>query len=179
MALITAAQVISTAFTNSSFDEYMIKAQLIRSAEVQYIRPALGDELYALIVAEHTAGVYTLNNETLLEDYIQPALAYYVKLLVLPDLNVNTGSQGLMVNGSEFSTQATSSMRAELAQATKQIADSIISDMLKLITEDENDNYPTYNNGTNKTSKRSIGGFLISTNNDTTDRQYPWRKSQT
>ena len=178
MALITAAQVISTAFTNSSFDEYLIKAQLIRSAEVQYIRPALGDELYALVVAEHTAGVYTLDNQALVEDYIQPALAYYVKLLVLPDLNINTGSQGLMVNGSEFSSQATSSMRAELAQATKQIADSIIADMIKLITEDENNRYPTYYSGTNITSKRAIGGFLVSTNNDTLieTKKYPWRR---
>lgn len=178
MALITAAQVISTAFTNASFDDYLIRPQIIRSAEVQYIRPALGDELYALVVAEHEAGVYTLENQTLVEDYIQPALAYYVKMLVLPDLNINTGSQGLMVNGSEFSTQAVSSMRAELAQATKQIADSIIADMIKLITDDEDNNYPTFYTGSNITSKRAIGGFLISTDNEPKieKNKYPWRR---
>ena len=178
MALITTQQIVDIAMTNASFDQYLLKAQLIRSAEVQYIRPALGDELYALIVAEKLSGTYTLDNQALLEDYIQPALAYYVKLLVLPDLNINTGSQGLMVNGSEFSSQATSSMRAELAQATKQIADSIIADMIKLITEDENDRYPTYYSGTNITSKRAIGGFLVSTNNDTLieTKKYPWRR---
>lgn len=176
MALITAAQVISTSFTNISSDEDLIRATLIRSAEIQYIRPALGDELYALIVAEHTAGTYTLDNESLLENYIQPALAYYVKLLALPDLNLNTTSQGLMKNNAEFASQASSSERAELAQSTKQIADSIISDMIKLITEDENDRYPTYNTGTNITSKRAIGGFLISTNNSNETKKYPWRR---
>lgn len=178
MALITTQQIVDIAMTNKSFDQYLLKAQLIRSAEVQYIRPALGDELYALVVAEHGSGTYTLGNETLVEQYIQPALAYYVKLLVLPDLNINTGSQGLMVNGSEFSTQATSSMRAELAQSTKQIADSIIADMIKLI-EDNKDDYPTYFTGTNVTTKRLIGGFLTSPTNDTYYKQYPWRKSQT
>ena len=176
MALITATQVINTSFTNTNTDADLIKAQLIRSAEIQYIRPALGDELYALLVAEHTAGVYTLENETLITDYVQPALAYYVKLLVLPDLNINTTSQGLMSNNAEFANQATSSMRAELAQATKQIADSIISDMIKLIEDDEDDNYPTYFTGTNITSKRAIGGFLISTNNNNYTKKYPWRR---
>lgn len=177
MALITAAQVISTAFTNTSTDADLIKAQIIRSAEIQYIRPALGDDLYALIVSEHTADVWTLLNETLYDDYVQPALAYYVKLLCLPDLHMNTTSQGIMSNNAEFSTQVSSAMRAELAQATKQIADSIISDMIKYI-EDNDSSFPTYSTGENRTERRMIGGFLVSKDNDSviSNKQYPWRR---
>jgi hypothetical protein len=58
-------------------------------------------------------------------------------------------------------------MRAELAQATKQIADSIISDMIKLIEDDENDNYLTYFTGSNITSQRLVGGFMVTANRET------------
>ena len=84
MPLITAAQVIELSFSNLSTDPTLIKAQMIRATELQYIKPAVGEDLYDLLIAEHSS-TYTGLNQTLVETYLQPALAYYVKLKMLPD----------------------------------------------------------------------------------------------
>ena len=57
MALITAAKVISTALTNKNVDTYLIKDSFIEIAELNFIKPAIGERLYETIVDEKNASV--------------------------------------------------------------------------------------------------------------------------
>jgi hypothetical protein len=172
MPLITAAQVISLSFSNLSTDPSLIKAQMIRATELQYIKPAVGEDLYDLLIAEHSS-TYTGLNQTLVETYLQPALAYYVKLKMLPDLNMNTASQGIMVNTAEHANQATSSQRAELAESAKSSADALLKEAIRYI-EDNESSFPLYTNSSDKTTGVLIGGFSVGKKNVT--NPYPWRK---
>lgn len=174
MALITATQVIDIAFTNSSTDTALVRDSLINVAELQYIKPALGKELYDLLVSEYPSS-WTGLNETLYTSYVQPALAYFVKLKCLPDMNINTTSQGLMSNNAEFSNQVASQMRAELAESTKQIAETYLAAGVDYI-EDNLSSFVASN--TDQTSSGLIGGMLIQKGNDLTieNKKYPWRK---
>jgi len=172
MPLITAAQVISLSFSNLSTDPSLIKAQMIRATELQYIKPAVGEDLYDLLIAEQSS-TYTGLNQTLVETYLQPALAYYVKLKMLPDLNMNTASQGIMVNTAEHANQATSSQRAELAESAKSSADALLKEAIRYI-EDNESGFPLYTNSSDKTTGVLIGGFSVGKKNVT--NPYPWRK---
>tara|TARA_R100001015_G_C4559117_1_gene119325 strand:+ start:119 stop:838 length:720 start_codon:yes stop_codon:yes gene_type:complete len=57
MALITATQVIDTAFTNKNTDTYLVKPAFIEIAELNFIKPALGEDLYNLITEEKDTSV--------------------------------------------------------------------------------------------------------------------------
>lgn len=61
MALITATQVISTAFTNKNTDTYLIKPSFIQIAELNHIQPNIGEKLYELISNEVNASVVWAN----------------------------------------------------------------------------------------------------------------------
>jgi hypothetical protein len=61
MALITATQVIDTAFTNKNTDTYLIKPAFIQIAELNHVRPNIGEKLYELISNEVNASVVWTN----------------------------------------------------------------------------------------------------------------------
>ena len=84
--LITSQQVIDLAFAaNEKITPVSIKETKIDAAQEKYIRPVLG-KLYDALVA----GKYP----ELLKDYIQPALAYYVRYSSIPDLALKLNDKG-------------------------------------------------------------------------------------
>ena len=52
MALITAKQVIDTAFTNKNTDQYLVKPAFVEIAELNFIQPSLGEKLYKNLTEE-------------------------------------------------------------------------------------------------------------------------------
>lgn len=68
MALITATQVINLAFTNKNTDTYLIKPAFIEIAELNHIKPNIGEKLYETISNEVNAG--TVWSNTANTDYI-------------------------------------------------------------------------------------------------------------
>lgn len=161
MALITAQQVIDYSFTNANTKATLIKDAYIFAAEHDYLKPAIGEDLYNAIVTEKDS-TWTGLNQTLYETYLIKALAFYVKLLVLPDLNINTSNAGLMVNSTEFSSQATSSQRAELAESTRKMASIFIKGALSYI-ETHKESFTTYyqDDSDTRVTTKNYGGFVI------------------
>ncbi len=49
MALITATQVIDTAFTNKNTDQYLVKPAFIEIAEHNFVMPSIGEKLFEVI----------------------------------------------------------------------------------------------------------------------------------
>jgi hypothetical protein len=70
----TPIEIISIAYI-TELDPAMIKDSFILTAQVQYIKPALTAPLYDDVLLDPSGALYG----TLVEDYIKPCLAYYVK----------------------------------------------------------------------------------------------------
>ena len=67
-------EIITIAYI-TELDPAMIKDSFILTAQVQYIKPALTAALYDDVLLDPSGALYG----TLVEDYIKPCLAYYVK----------------------------------------------------------------------------------------------------
>ena len=72
--LMTPLEIISIAYI-TELDPAMIKDSFILTAQVQYIKPVLTAPLYDDVLLDPSGALYG----TLVEDYIKPCLAYYVK----------------------------------------------------------------------------------------------------
>jgi len=73
-SLMTPIEIITIAYI-TELDPAMIKDSFILSAQVQYIKPALTAPLYDDVVLDPSGALYG----SLVNDYIKPCLAYYVK----------------------------------------------------------------------------------------------------
>jgi len=160
MQLITAKQVIDLCFTNKSTDTALIKDSFIEIAQEKHIRAVLGDDMYEEIVEQKNDDSLTEANKLLLETYLQPALAFYTKLEVIMDMNINTTSQGLMINETEFSRAANSGERADLKSTAQSHADTLRNKMLKFL-EDNIDDYDSYEIQGITTDTTFIGGIIM------------------
>jgi hypothetical protein len=167
--LITAQEVINTSYTNKNTDIDLIGDAFIEVAQEEHIRPVLAghlddvDSLYFEIVTQNDACTLTALNTTLLNDFIKPCLAFYVKYEMLMDMLVNTSSQGLQVLNTEFSNSASSSQRADLASKAKSHADTLRDKMVRYLEDEARANdYPKYFPSKNTANRTSvIGGLLL------------------
>ena len=73
-SLMTPLEIITIAYI-TELDPAMIKDSFILTAQVQYIKPVLTAPLYDDVLLDPNGSLYG----TLVDDYIKPCLAYYVK----------------------------------------------------------------------------------------------------
>lgn len=179
---ITAQEVIDIAFTNVNTDIELIKDFMIEVAQEEHIRPVLGntsllsDSLYEELVTQNNACTLTTDNETLINDYIKPSLAFYIKFEVLTDMAINTTSKGLMVNNSETSRAADGQERADLANKAKSHGDTLRDKMVRWLDDDAQlTKYPKYENSTIDRTN-ILGGIIFDDRaaQRTTDRPGRW-----
>ncbi|MFI3306544.1 MAG: DUF6712 family protein [Rikenellaceae bacterium] len=150
--LIGAEDVIELAFspTDQISADTIIKSK-ITAAEQRYIRPALGDDLYeALMRGEYAE---------LTSEYVAPALAMYVRYLVIPDISVKLNDLGAQAIHGEHLSSATIEERREARMQTRDDADTLLSGMLRHL-QANNDAYPEYQEMKRKRTK-IIGGIIL------------------
>lgn len=159
--LITATEVIELAFTNNTVDALVIKDTFIEISQEEHILPVLQEDLYNEIVDQNNTSTLTTENQTLLDDYITPALAFYVKYEILDDMSVNTTDKGLQVPESDFSRAANSSERGDMKSKSKKHADTFADKMTRFLKENSDD-YPLYSSGNNqRNNTTNTGGIII------------------
>ncbi len=83
MPLITSTEVISIAYI-TELDPTMIKDEIIATAERKYIRPILSVPLYEDVIANQQ------QYSTLIEQYVKPCLAFYVKFSMMNQQLIET-----------------------------------------------------------------------------------------
>ena len=158
MSLITQSEVITLAYV-TEIDPSMIKAEVIRSAELKYIKPVLTSALYDDVVAD--SGSYT----TLLSNYIKPCLAFFVKYAMLNQQLLETSQYTPGADPSvspvlvEIST-AVLLPRDHRRDTMREVLSIACSKQALLHEYVISQGYPLYSA---PTSKR-ISGFIISTN---------------
>ncbi len=150
--LITPAEVCSLAFASSpGVRPDAITEPTILSAQEKFIRPVLGP-LYESVENGRAA--------QLLNDYIKPALAYYVKLLILPSIAVSAGSLGLIQQKGGNFTPATAENIAPLRRRTRSEATALIRRAVNHI-EASPTLYPEYDPAQNILNRISINSQIV------------------
>lgn len=160
--LITASEVIDKGLMHDNIDTALIKEEFIEVSQEEHIRPILTQTLYDLIVSENNSGSLSAVNNTLLEDYIKPCLAFYVVLDLIPHMAVRTTNKGLMVNSSETSEAASREERLDIMTRYREMGDTMKEKMVRYIEDSDNlSDYPTYDDGGSEKITTNLKGGII------------------
>lgn len=160
--LITADEVIKLSFVEGkNFIRSKIKDTMILTAQYNWIKPVLGDEFYASLLTEVSNDSLGSDNEILLDNYIKPCLAYYVKYSAMPDLMLQLTNKGGQKANSEYSDTITASERGEKREAAKATADTLRTVLVDYLNANAT-KYPNYSTSVMNGKKAIRGGILLS-----------------
>lgn len=163
--LISADEVAQFSFEdNRNFKTAKIKGEVIVAAQEQWMRPVLGDFFYQYLIhaiqQEHSRPLSPAD-QRLWVSYIKPALAYYVKFLLLPTLSRPLTNMGLQALDSDHSRSVSSREIKSAQEATKTIADSLTNSLSRYLEQNKLD-YPAYQSQLNiKKRVRVVGGIVL------------------
>lgn len=143
--LVTASEVIVNSFTNQATDQALISDNIITVAELAHIKSELGLDFYEELKTQNHNGNLSTDNQTLMDDYLKPCLAWFVRFEVLNEIQYKSSSSGLMTNVDEFSTPVSNEVFNEMKQDTYRKAKVFLADMMAFITHaDQSGKYPKY-----------------------------------
>jgi hypothetical protein len=171
--LITAAEVVSKAMSNANMDTNIIDDNIILITELTHLKPHLGDFFWGELRKKHDASSLSANETTLLENYIIPCLAFYVKYEVLNDMQYNTTSSGVVTNDDDFSDPVDAFELSVLKEDTFRKAEILRKDMMEWLDDDDNVGvYSEYESSENEVHLNGdnvtrLGGILAYGNKST------------
>ncbi len=148
--IITSAEVAAMAFPGSlDPDGSFIAEASILTAQQKFIKPVL-NKLYDRLS----------NYPDLVNEYVKPALAQWVRFLVLPSIAAQVGSTGIIApRGQNFESVAPMSAAA-LRSRTKADARALSRRMVEYI-EDHASEFPEYDHTLNILSRTSTTGNVV------------------
>lgn len=134
--LITAAEVVDLAFggTSNLCPEEVSEATIL-AAQRKFLLPVFG----ATLLEEMLAG----DHSDLVEDYVKPALALYVKRLLLPALAARVGTAGVVRYVGDGIAEVDAPTFRRLLRRTKADADTIVDAIVDYV-ELNAENFPSY-----------------------------------
>jgi len=152
MSLMTKAEIITRVFTRS-VSESRIPDDIVSSCETKYIKPVLGEDFYNAVVL--APGSYT----TLLT-YIKPALAWWVRYMILPELRIELSDLGVTTIQIKEGAPVDNDLFAQIRDNTRIVAE----EKEKLLNDYLGDNassYPLYYPSADPLNQVRIAGGII------------------
>lgn len=151
--LITPEEVVRRAFccAGTGLAAEISEATIV-AAERKYLLPVFGAEMMAQMAAGNYAEI--------VEKYVQPALALYVKRLLLPALAVKVGTAGVIKYIGEGFEPADESQLRRLVWRTKFDADALIDEAVEIV-EASPQLYPHYNAANNVRHRVDISSGIV------------------
>lgn len=149
--LITQQEIINRTIASVNFDDSLIKDAYIESAQWDYIRPLLGEDLYDAVLATPT-------DYSTLIDYIKDCLAFYALAKAMPFIHYAITSQGVQLNFTDYTRTATNEDKQKLVEGVLDIADDY-REKLEDYLSDNTSTYTTYGNTIADTKK--YGGIIL------------------
>lgn len=148
----TPAEVAAAAFPGSLDDEGgFIPEGAILSAQHKYIKPVLNG-LYD--------GIMEGRYDTLTDEYVKPALACYVRYLLLPSISAQAGTTGVIQpKGASFGSASDKAVAA-LRRRTRSDAAAMMGRLIGHI-ESAPEAYPEYNPARNVLNRVSTDAGII------------------
>ncbi len=147
----TASEVVALAINNKNFDTALIKDDYILAAELDDIKPALGDDFYDTIVAD------TATYATLLT-YIKKALAFFTLVKALPFIHVHLNTTGINVPFADNARDATDRQRADMTEACQRIGEVHLQEAKRYL--EDNNTLAIYDLWSGN-SRQKFGGLLL------------------
>ena len=148
--LITAQEVIDLAFAeNSNMMAESISDTSIRIAEIKYIRPAFG-AMYPLLADKYA---------DFTNDYVKPALAYFVKCEIVSSIAIDMSNSGVAVANPQYQSAATDKQRQRLYDSEMSKAKTLLDFALEYIAT-HSEAFPDFSGEAPKKHHR-VGGILL------------------
>ena len=142
---VTASEVVQNSFTNQATDTALISDSILDIAELAHIKPELGLDFYEELKTQNHNSSLTTDNQTLVTDFLKPALCWFVRFEVMNEIQYNTTSAGLVTNISEFSNPVNVEQFNQMKQDTYRKAKVMLDDMIAYIQhEDQTGKYPLF-----------------------------------
>ena len=151
--LITPHEVVRLAFGDGEYiAEETVTMADIAAAEFSHIRPIVGEALYKRMLENGYA--------ELVEEYVAPALAMAVRVMIQPALNVRTGQGGLVMPSTAHASAATTAASEALLGSLRQRRQRLIARLSHHLKENA-EKYIEYDAANDITNKCRIdGGFI-------------------
>ena len=151
--LITAAEVLETAFPSNEYvPEGMIVPARIETAQLGVLRPVFG-KLYDKLGEEPYAAFC--------RTYIKPALAYYVRYLMVDEQCAAIGAAGVRQNKSAYTEAVPDSRLHRLRRQARNDADTLLDKAIDYV-ENNPAMFPEYDPKENIRRRVLIkGGFIL------------------
>lgn len=148
----TPAEVAAAAFPGSlNGDGSFIPESTILTAQQKFLKPALNG-LYGKVIQ----GSYT----ALLEEYVKPALAFYVRYLMLPTISAQVGTTGIVQPKSSTFGSASDKAVAAIRRRTRSDATALMKRLTDHIEALPGD-YPEYDPAQNVLNRISTDTGII------------------
>lgn len=140
-SFITVDKVLSLTQASLNTDPCLIETE-IEIAAKRYFKYCLGKELFNELCTQIDDLTVTAENQLLL-DAIEPSLARFVLFKALPLMRNNIGSNGILLNDTQFGSQSTledlTYIRQNILKKAEFLRDCVIE-----FLEDNIDDYPLY-----------------------------------
>lgn len=150
--LIEAQEVIDIAFPGSStMRPENISDAVIHICEVKYIQPAFGAELFAALFDKY---------RDFADEFVKPALAYFVKCELIPSLSMQFSNGGVAVAAPQYMTAATDKQRVLLYESELGKAQTLLDEAVRYV-ENNLVNFPEYDTKTRRTINHKVVGGII------------------
>ena len=151
--LITAAEVLETAFPSNEYvPEGMIVPARIETAQLGFLRPVFG-KLYDKLGEEPYAAFC--------RTYIKPALAYYVRYLMVDEQCAAIGAAGVRQNKSAYTEAVPDRRLHRLRRQARNDADTLLDKAIDYV-ENNPAMFPEYDPKENIRRRVLIkGGFIL------------------
>lgn len=182
--LITASEVVSKAMSNANMDTSIIDDNIVLISELTHLKPHLGDFFWGELRKKHHNSTLNADETTLLDNYIIPCLAFYVKYEVINDMQYNTTSSGIVTNDDDFSDPVDTFELAVLKEDTFRKAEILRKDMMDWLDDDDNTGvYSDYENAENDiylhgNNVTRLGGILAYGNKPNRHKHIKGRKKK-
>lgn len=143
---ITEQNLLDNSILNENISYAQIRPTLVKAQEMR-IQPALGSTLYSELVTQIVAGTVTAANQTLLDDYVQPALVQWTYFELPTVLAFRYMNKGMVRRSSEESTPMSMEEIARLTDRMKNDAEWYTERITRFLVENRT-SYPAFNQPT-------------------------------
>lgn len=156
--LITDAEVISIALPDYENPVTTIADAYIHSAQLNWLRPALGRALYDHLTNAVAAATLTPEEQELMDEYLKPCLAWWVKCEAMPHIAYESRNPIDLQEQPLQAFEAVAGMLQHLREDCLRRAELLKDEMVSYIEEHLAD-FPLYEPQQEKESRK--GGLLF------------------
>jgi hypothetical protein len=115
----------------------------IRRAELKYIKPILGKDLYSILDGAYEGNNTTTEQDALL-DFVHPALAHIATWMYIPKGNVYFGDNGVMATHSDSSKPAFEWQKQDLMNSMRNNGFDALDEMIEHLEDVANVDFPDW-----------------------------------